>query len=171
MEVADILAQTKRRWREGKRQLRSWKKKISLPFFIVRCVFEQLSQFRLPRWDQELLKTESFIERRMFYALKAAGFHVKCQVPSGRYRIDLALPSHRIAIECDGHRWHSKPKYKARDRRKDKHLESEGWYVFRFTGREINFKLWVVYIFSYCYYRRKPCKKRKERGDKIMKKQ
>lgn len=131
-------------------QKKSKRQRITDFFFIVKCLVEQISQFRLPRWDSELMKTESFIERRMFYALKAAGFHIKCQVPSGRYRIDLALPVHRIVIECDGQQWHSKPKDKARDKRKDAHLEKEGWHVIRFTGREINYKLWwcmrVVYI-------------------------
>ncbi|TCS93622.1 endonuclease domain-containing protein [Hazenella coriacea] len=143
-----MITQTK--VKKGNKRVSFKRKRIWLPFFILGSLFEQISQFRLPRWNQELLKTESFIERRMFYALKAAGYDIVCQVPSGRYRIDLAIPKYRIAIECDGHRWHSKPKDKARDRRKDKHLESEGWHVFRFTGREINFKLWwcmkVIYI-------------------------
>ena len=56
----------------------------------------------------------------------------------GIYRIDIALSSHKIALECDGKNFHTSPIDKARDRRKDAYLHSNGWVVIRFTGSRIN---------------------------------
>jgi very-short-patch-repair endonuclease len=82
-------------------------------------------------------KCESPIERRLYDALAFRGYAVTSQVPCGKYRIDLALIGPRIAIECDGKAYHSTPKAKARDRRKDKYLKDNGWRVLRFSGRMI----------------------------------
>lgn len=132
------------------------KTKWDYPFFYIKCIFEQITQRRRPRWDAALLQTESFIERRLFYALRAAKIPFKPQYKCGRYRIDIALPRQKIAIECDGYRWHSSKKAKARDRRKDEYLEKEGWIVFRFTGREIVFSLWKCMRTIYYAIGRKP---------------
>ncbi|MEH6992627.1 DUF559 domain-containing protein [Neobacillus drentensis] len=85
----------------------------------------------------ERIKCESPIERQLYDALAFRGYAVTSQVPCGKYRIDLALIGPRIAIECDGKAYHSSPKAKARDRRKDKCLKENGWKVLRFTGSQI----------------------------------
>lgn len=87
--------------------------------------------------DHERLKCESPIERRLYDALKFKGEYIRTQVPCGRYRIDIALPAYRIAIECDGKAYHSNPQQKARDRRKNAYLRANGWRVFRFSGSRI----------------------------------
>ncbi|MED4779423.1 DUF559 domain-containing protein [Brevibacillus choshinensis] len=87
---------------------------------------------------------ESPIERRLYNALASRGHVVKTQVPCGRYRIDLALPHYRIAIECDGHDFHSSRSQKAHDRKKDRFLRERGWMVMRFTGSQINGKMAYV---------------------------
>ena len=84
---------------------------------------------------------ESPIERRLYYALLREGYLVVPQVRCGSYRIDLALPAFNIAIECDGKAYHSSPKQKAHDRRKNAYLKSNGWRVLRFSGSRINRKL------------------------------
>ena len=44
----------------------------------------------------------------------------------------------KYAIECDGHDFHEKtPEQAARDKKRDNFIQSQGWKVFRFTGREI----------------------------------
>jgi very-short-patch-repair endonuclease len=87
--------------------------------------------------DRERLKCESPIERRLYDALQIIGYYVQTQVPCGKYRIDLALPTYKIAIECDGKAYHSTPEQKAHDRRKDAYLSKHGWKVLRFSGRII----------------------------------
>ncbi|MGE7651207.1 endonuclease domain-containing protein [Peribacillus frigoritolerans] len=60
------------------------------------------------------------------------------QYPIRRYRIDVALPEYRIAIECDGKAYHSSLKQKTHDRKRDKYLESKRWVTLRFSGKDIN---------------------------------
>jgi very-short-patch-repair endonuclease len=87
------------------------------------------------------LKCESPIERQLYNALVMNGYYVQTQVPCGKYRIDLALPSLKIAIEADGKAYHSTPAQKAHDRRKNAYLRENGWRVLRFSGRQINREL------------------------------
>lgn len=55
----------------------------------------------------------------------------------GPYRLDFALPRRMIAIELDGHRTHSSPAAIAADRRRQRELEGNGWYIIRFGGQEV----------------------------------
>ncbi|WP_078430996.1 endonuclease domain-containing protein [Alkalihalobacterium alkalinitrilicum] len=82
-------------------------------------------------------RCESPIEQRLYKVLVNNGYYVATQVPCGRYRIDLALPGDRIAIECDGEAYHSTPQQKAHDRRKNEYLRANGWKVLRFSGKRI----------------------------------
>lgn len=87
--------------------------------------------------DYEREGCESPIERRLYDALQLRGYYVRTQVPCGKYRIDLALPAYKIAIECDGRAYHSTPEQRAHDRRKNAYLRKHGWRVLRFSGRMI----------------------------------
>ncbi|MED4534832.1 endonuclease domain-containing protein, partial [Metabacillus fastidiosus] len=73
-----------------------------------------------------------------YTALTNRGYEVKTQVPCGKYRIDLVLPSYNLAIECDGKAYHSSTAQKAHDQRKNAYLRRSGWKVLRFTGSQIN---------------------------------
>lgn len=88
--------------------------------------------------DWEKQKCESPIEMRLYNALRNNGYTPVTQVKEGRYRIDIAFIPHKIAIECDGRDFHSSPKDRARDRRKDAYLRSQGWKVLRFSGSRIH---------------------------------
>nr|WP_231687768.1 DUF559 domain-containing protein [Bacillus sp. CHD6a] len=97
--------------------------------------------------SEQIYNCESYIERRLYNALVFNGYTVHTQVPCGGYRIDLALPAYRIAIECDGKTYHSTPQQKAHDRQKNAYLRRHGWKVLRFSGRNINRDLnKVLYI-------------------------
>ncbi|KPD00586.1 hypothetical protein LR69_01238 [Geobacillus sp. BCO2] len=87
--------------------------------------------------DYERAGCESPIERRLYDALRLRGYYVQTQVPCGKYRIDLALPAYKIAIECDGRAYHSTSEQRAHDRRKNAYLRKHGWRVLRFSGRMI----------------------------------
>ena len=54
-----------------------------------------------------------------------------------RYRIDLAYPAGRLAIEYDGYDAHSGPGRFEDDRRRQNHLVRAGWRVLRFTARDL----------------------------------
>lgn len=65
------------------------------------------------------------------------------QYPWKNYRIDFAIRMPKFAkqyvfIECDGHDFHERtPDQAARDRSKDRLIQSEDIAILRFTGREI----------------------------------
>ncbi|WP_145523302.1 endonuclease domain-containing protein [Virgibacillus sp. SK37] len=86
----------------------------------------------------ESWKCESPIEKRVYNGLLQHGLYPISQYRVGKYRIDLAFPKQLIAIECDGKAYHSTPKQKAHDRRKDKFLRDRGWIVLRFSGNKIH---------------------------------
>lgn len=60
------------------------------------------------------------------------------QHPMTRYRIDFALPARKIGIELDGFASHSSTADIARDRNRQRALESFGWYIIRFGGSEVH---------------------------------
>jgi very-short-patch-repair endonuclease len=107
---------------------------VGIVFFVLDL---RRSQTQTTSVDQERLKCESPIERHLYDTLRILGYYVQTQVPCGKYRIDLALPAYKIAIECDGKAYHSTPEQKAHDRRKDAYLRKNGWKVLRFSGRMI----------------------------------
>jgi Protein of unknown function (DUF559) len=50
----------------------------------------------------------------------------------------LRSGSKRMVVECDGHDFHERTQDQARrDRERDRRLQSFGFLVYRFTGREI----------------------------------
>lgn len=62
----------------------------------------------------------------------------------GSYRVDFIAganplrPTCQVIVECDGHNFHERTKEQAaRDRARDRDLQTRGFKVFRFTGAEI----------------------------------
>jgi very-short-patch-repair endonuclease len=84
---------------------------------------------------------ESYIEERLYNALKKEGFNPIPQVRCGPYRIDLALYGYKLAIECDGKEFHSTPEQKKHDAKKNYYLKKNGWKVCRLSGKTINSNL------------------------------
>ncbi|WP_280771833.1 AAA domain-containing protein [Salipaludibacillus daqingensis] len=70
----------------------------------------------------------------------AKGYKVTPQVKVGRYRIDLVVEGigDRLAIECDGERWHGPEKFDE-DMQRQESLERSGWKFWRIRGREFYF--------------------------------
>ena len=56
------------------------------------------------------------------------------------YRLDFAIfcNSGKLAIECDSEKWHSLPRQKKKDHRRDNYLRKKGWRVLRLSGKEIS---------------------------------
>ena len=89
---------------------------------------------------------ESLLEARMMRMLskhrlpKATFQHVV-----GRYRLDIAWPTWRAAVECDGFEFHGGRESFERDRERDATLAAGGWVVWRYTWRQITQReSWVV---------------------------
>ena len=76
---------------------------------------------------------ESPLERDVYDWLLERGYRVRPQVRVGNYRIDLVVEgaSHaRLAIECDGDKYHGPEKWTA-DVRRQRVLERVGWSFWR----------------------------------------
>jgi very-short-patch-repair endonuclease len=80
-------------------------------------------------------KTDSIFERLVLQRLLATGFRVQTQWPVGAYRIDLVIEgkNSRLAVECDGERWHT-PEQLQRDIERQSVLERIGWKFVRIRG-------------------------------------
>lgn len=70
----------------------------------------------------------------------AKGYKVTPQVKVGKYRIDLVVEGmrDRLAVECDGEKWHGPEKFDE-DMRRQESLERAGWKFWRIRGREFYF--------------------------------
>lgn len=76
---------------------------------------------------------ESPFESEIYDALVERGFRVRPQVPVGHFRIDMVVDGEngsRLAIECDGDRFHGPDQWSA-DMRRQRTLERAGWTFWR----------------------------------------
>jgi very-short-patch-repair endonuclease len=73
-------------------------------------------------------------ERILIGLLKSAGITGWiANYPIGEYKVDLAFPGARIAIEVDGWAFHSDPEVFQKDRKRQNRIALLGWQVLRFT--------------------------------------
>jgi len=73
------------------------------------------------------------------WGIKAGGGYSIMENKRLRYRLDFAIfcQNGKINIECDDLKWHSQPRQRAKDKKRDRWLRKRGWTIFRFTGEEI----------------------------------
>ncbi|MGH3931570.1 MAG: AAA domain-containing protein [Pseudonocardiaceae bacterium] len=78
---------------------------------------------------------DSDFERAVLRELLTRGYRVRPQHKVGRFRIDLVVEgeSDRLAIECDGDRFHPMEQWDA-DLRRQRVLERQGWKFWRVRG-------------------------------------
>lgn len=85
---------------------------------------------------EKLIDDRSPFERDMLRVLIDRGYRtIRPQYPVGRYRIDFVLegPHTRLALECDGDRFHGPDQWDA-DRARQEVLERAGWTFVRVRG-------------------------------------
>lgn len=80
-------------------------------------------------------QAESEFERQVLRRLYSAGYQVTPQWRVGAYRIDMVVEGSgkRLAVECDGDRWHPAEKI-AEDMARQAILERLGWRFVRIRG-------------------------------------
>lgn len=98
----------------------------------------------------ELTQGMTPIERRMYFAMAYSGLWVQPQYPVEDYVADFLVRGRtahgvdHIIVECDGHQFHEKtPEQAQHDKRRDRYMQSLGFIVMRFTGREIVRNPWL----------------------------
>jgi very-short-patch-repair endonuclease len=82
-------------------------------------------------------QTESEFEKQVLRRLMTAGYRVIPQWPVGSFRIDLVVEGNgkRLAVECDGDRWHPREKLEE-DMARQAILERLGWRFVRIRGSQ-----------------------------------
>lgn len=70
------------------------------------------------------------IEEPVWYSIRSLFLPFYPQYPARGYFLDFADPNKKIAIECDGARWHNA----ARDAKRDASLHRNGWEIIRIPG-------------------------------------
>jgi very-short-patch-repair endonuclease len=90
---------------------------------------------RHPHFDSPIEEAfwEAWHERNM-----QSRFILVPQHPIGKYRVDFAHIPTMTAIELDGHTTHSSPDAIAKDRKRQREIEEQGWHVIRFGGKEVH---------------------------------
>lgn len=109
------------------------------------CMRSQLLQYyldpvRVAKEEEDVDKLfESNFERDVYHLIAARGYAVRPQVmvgtPNKHYRIDLVIEGlrSRLAVECDGDKWHGIDKWEE-DRERQMVLERAGWKFWRVRG-------------------------------------
>ena len=83
-------------------------------------------------------QSESPFEARVAKALVNRGYHIAQQWKVGAYRLDIVaiFENKKVAIECDGERWHSSESQIRQDMERQTILERLGWQFIRIRGSE-----------------------------------
>ena len=83
-------------------------------------------------------RAESPFEESVAKALSDQGYHLIQQCPVGAYRLDMAAVcgKKKVAVECDGERWHSGEAKIREDMERQTILERLGWRFIRIRGSE-----------------------------------
>ena len=83
-------------------------------------------------------QADSIFEEAVAKALVSKGFHIVQQWEVGAYRIDMVAvyKNRKIAIECDGERYHSGEDKILEDMQRQTILERLGWKFIRIRGSE-----------------------------------
>lgn len=84
-------------------------------------------------WDFEAGIFMSPIEAFIWSDIRQVGAVMYPQYPVGRYFVDFGNPVARVAIECDGERWHVD---QAKDAKRQAEIEEQGWTVYRISGSQ-----------------------------------
>lgn len=100
---------------------------------------EARNNIRSARLGRKLPIRDTSIEIKMKEALEKEGIVFAAQYNlHEKFLMDFAIPQLKIGIECDGVYWHSLPRNRSYDIRKNNYCKIVGWTLLRFTDREIN---------------------------------
>ena len=84
---------------------------------------------------------DSWFEVDVFLKIADRGYQVRPQFEVAKYFIDLVIEgaTNKLAVECDGDRWHSEPEQRERDIDRERILKRSGWTFWRVRGGEFYF--------------------------------
>ncbi|WP_414939545.1 DUF559 domain-containing protein [Amycolatopsis sp. cmx-11-51] len=84
---------------------------------------------------------ESLFEQKVFREIKRRGYFLVPQYEVGTRHLDLVVVGDggRLAVECDGHLWHTSTAQQISAARRDRELRRMGWDVLRIRESEFEF--------------------------------
>lgn len=84
---------------------------------------------------------DSLFEQRVYREIKQRGYYAVPQYQVGSRSLDIVVigAGGRLAVECDGHYWHTSPSQQISDGRRDRELRRMGWDVVRIRESEYEF--------------------------------
>jgi len=90
---------------------------------------------RQTEYEKNVIKAESEFEKRVMKYLIENGYNITPQWEVGAYRIDMVATykDNKVAIECDGERWHGEDNIDE-DMERQSILERLGWRFIRIRG-------------------------------------
>ena len=130
----------------------AWRLRVASPSWVAKRLGELENRGRDLRTLKAIIEDcgtrqkplESALEVRAWRLIKKA----KLPTPRAGYefsddhgqpgRIDIAYPSHHLAIECDGYEHHGTREAFERDRLRTTRLAALGWRVFQITSRQLD---------------------------------
>lgn len=110
--------------------------------YVIRKIYRSLREIIVFSKKERAIRsrdstTESPLERMLAAALDAHGVAYVREYRISNIHVDFAFPERKLAVECDGHRYHASRDDKTRDAKRDAFLKRRGWRVLRFTGDDI----------------------------------
>lgn len=82
-------------------------------------------------------KIQSPIEKKFWEIAKKEFPSMEPQYKIGDFHVDFALPDNKLAIELEGHEYHSTKEQLEYDANRERELQKMGWCIIRFRGGEI----------------------------------
>ena len=107
----------------------------------ARLILLKTPPVETPQLSAQLASCDSDFERDVVNALAEAdpGLTIMTQVEALGYKIDIVVhdrSGNRLAVECDGDRWHSSDTQIRNDLYRQRTLETIGWRFYRFLASE-----------------------------------
>lgn len=88
----------------------------------------------------------SSIEVAVEQVLGILGEEYEAQKSLGPWLVDFYLPGRNLVIECDGTYWHSLPRVREKDVRKESWLRRNGYNLARITEEHIRESAWAAVV-------------------------
>lgn len=90
------------------------------------------AEWGIDLYEVDWLPVFSPIEAALWHDIRAEGLVMYPQFPVLGYFVDFGNPVAKVAIECDGAKWHQDAEA---DRARQAAIEAQGWTVHRISGR------------------------------------
>ena len=91
------------------------------------------AEWGIDPYEVDWIRLFTPIEFALWHDIRNANAVLYPQYPVGRYFVDFGNPVAKVAIECDGAKWHQDA---GKDFARQLEIEEMGWRVYRITGRD-----------------------------------